>query len=316
MILVNGKIYTMDDRVYEAIAVSGNRIALLGTTEEIEAAGTDDAVKIDLLGKSVFPGFIDSHMHFIEFGLCFRMVNLEEANSVEDVIERCRNHIRKNKQTDGWILGYGWNENRFRTHVMPTKHDLDKITTDLPILLTRVCEHIASVNSKALEMTGADKKTIVKGGFFDRGDDGDLNGVIRENAMDWLTARLPARSIGEIKNAISAAAREVLRYGVTSVHTSDLHSCNFEVMYESYKQLKSEGLLPVRINEQLYLPDLKQLEDYLSRGFPPGDGDDFFRLGPVKLLVDGCWAAEPLRSARTTAMIPGTAGCLFTNRRN
>lgn len=308
MILVNGKIHTMDGRVCEAVAVTGNRIELLGTTVEIEAASTEETVRIDLMGKSVFPGFIDSHMHFVEFGLCSRMVNLEEAKSVEDIVKSCRDHLRKNNQTEGWLLGYGWNENRFPSSVMPTKDDLDKVSRDLPIMITRVCEHIISVNSKALEITGATKNTAVKGGVFDKGANGDLNGVIRENALDWFVACLPERSVDEIKDAILTAAHEVLRHGVTSVQTSDLHSCSFDVMYEAYQQLNTAGLLPVRINEQLYLPDLSQLEDYLSRGFPPGCGDDFFRLGPVKLLTDGCLGVRTAALRRDYSDDPGNSG--------
>lgn len=277
---------------HEAIAVSGDRTALLGTTKEVEAAGKNAAIKIDLRGKSVFPGFIDSHMHFVEFGLCSRMINLEKADSVEAVIARGKEYIEKNQIRDGWVLGYGWNENRFRTAVMPSKYDLDKISKDLPIMITRVCEHIVAVNSKALEITGADRNTAVRGGIFDKDADGELTGILRENALDWLSERQPERSVSEIKNAIVTAASEVLRSGITSVHTSDLHSCSFDVMYEAYMRLKEAGQLSVRINEQIYLPELSQLEAYLSKGFKPGHGDDFFRLGPMKLLTDGCLGAR------------------------
>ena len=308
MLLVNGKIHTMDGRVFEALAISGNRIAHLGTTAEIDASGADFANRIDLQGKSVFPGFIDSHMHFVEFGLCARMVNLEEAASIEDVIERIRDYISENNTKDGWILGYGWNENRFSVHEMPTKDDLDKASKNLPIMITRVCEHIISVNSKALDLTGANKHTAVKGGVFDLGGDGELNGIIRENALDWFNERLPARTVDEIKEAICAAAGEALRYGITTVHTSDLHSCSFDVMYAAYMQLMEESRLPLRICQQLYMPDLEQLEEYLSRGLKPFEGDDFFKLGPVKLLTDGCLGARTAALRQDYSDDPGKRG--------
>lgn len=286
----------MDGRKYEALAVSDNRITLLGTTEEINAAGKGASTIIDLEGKSVCPGFIDSHMHFVEFGLCSQMINLEEADSIADVIVKSKEYIAQNKIEEGWVLGYGWNENQFNIPKMPTRSDLDKVSRDLPIMITRVCEHIVVVNSKALEVAGVNQKTSVKGGIFDKDEAGELTGVLRENALDWLTDRLPGRSVDEIKAAITTAAYEMLRNGITSVHSSDLHSCSFDVMFEAYTQLKDQGCLPVRINEQLYLPDLPQLEAYLSKGYPPGYGDDFFRLGPMKLLTDGCLGA------RTAAM--------------
>ena len=96
----------------------------------------------------------------------------------------------------------------------------------------------------------------------------------------------------EIKTAILTAANQAIRVGLTSLQPSDLHSCTFDVMYEAYMQLKNEGRLPVRINEQLYLPDLETLDRYLEKGFEPGHGDEMFRLGPMKLLTDGCLGAR------------------------
>jgi len=305
----------MSGKKYEALAVGGNRIVLLGTTREIEAAGKNAAVKIDLQGKIVCPGFIDSHMHFVEFGLCAQMINLEDADSIKDVLAKSKDYIEKNKKEDGWILGYGWNENRFNIPVMPTRHDLDLVSKDLPIMITRVCEHIVSVNSKALETAGADKNTTVKGGLFDKGSDGELTGVIRENAVDWLMDRLPPRGIDEIKTAITTASAAALRNGITSIHSSDLHSCSFDVMYEAYSQLKEEGVLSVRINEQLYLPDMPQLEAYLSKGFKPGHGDDFFRLGPVKLLTDGCLGARTAALRKDYSDDKGNRG-MYTYEQN
>lgn len=308
MILVNGKIHAMDGSVHEAAAISGNLIARLGTTAEITAHRTGAGISIDLQGKSVFPGFIDSHMHFVEYGLCSRMINLEEADSIESLIEKGRDFICGNKEKEGWVLGYGWNENRFPAPVMPTRHDLDKISKELPIMITRVCEHIICVNSKALELTGTCKATSVKGGVFDLDEDGELSGIIRENALDWFMEKLPARTKDEIKEAICTASEEALRYGITSVHTSDLHSCSFDVMIDAYGELKEEGRLPLRVCEQLYLPDLRQLEAYLAKGFQPRQGDDFFRLGPLKLLTDGCLGVRTAALRRDYSDDPANRG--------
>ena len=183
-------------------------------------------------------------------------------------------------------------KNNFDLPVMPTKADLDKVSTEHPIMITRVCEHIAVVNSKALEVTGANPETTVKGGSFDKDSNGELTGVIRENTLDWFVNRLPKREVEEIKTAILTGSEQAVRAGLTSLQPSDLHSCSFDVMIEAYRQLKQEEKLPVRINEQLYLPDMGQLEQFLSHGYAPGQGDDLFRLGPLKLLTDGCLGAR------------------------
>ena len=126
MILTNGAVYTLDGKKYEAIAIAGNRIAALGTTAEIEEIGRDAVNRIDLKGKCVCPGFNDSHLHLVEFGLCAQMINLEESDSIEAVITEGRRFIaeREKKKAaeikkedeqgkEAWVLGFGWNEKQF-----------------------------------------------------------------------------------------------------------------------------------------------------------------------------------------------------------
>jgi predicted amidohydrolase YtcJ len=135
------------------------------------------------------------------------------------------------------------------------------------------------------------QSNVSEGGVFDLDEDGELSGIIRENALDWFMEKLPARTKDEIKEAICTASEEALRYGITSVHASDLHSCSFDVMIDAYGELKEEGRLPLRVCEQLYLPDLRQLEAYLAKASSPVRAMTF--SGSAVEAADGWLSRSP-----------------------
>ena len=294
LILTNGNIYTMDGRKFRAIAVSKDRIVQLGTSLEIEAMADSKTKIIDLNGKTVFPGFNDCHFHLHIHGANKNSVNMEGSKSVQELIEKGKDFVKQTGKKPGeWISGWGWDQNDFAICEFPTKKDLDKISTVNPIITTRTCLHIGAMNSLAIKMVNADNDSFISGGIFDKDEQGNINGVFRENAISWVYARVPKLSIEQIKKNITVAIDEALSYGLTSLQTSDLHDgISFEKMYEAYMSLKKEGNLKVRINAQLYLPDKASLLSFLEKGFKPFEGDNLFKLGPVKLLTDGSLGAR------------------------
>ncbi|MCC5911066.1 MAG: amidohydrolase family protein [Clostridiaceae bacterium] len=170
LVLVNGKIHTMDGKDCEAVAVSDDKIVKVGTSEEINRLVDHDTKVIDLEGKSVLPGFIDTHTHLVGYGAALNSVDLSTAKSTEDIIEYCQQFIKKNKTQPGeWLLGRGWNQNQFiGAKEFPTKEDLDKIGDKNPLLLLRTCGHIGVANTIALQDVGVTKDTFIEGGAFDK----------------------------------------------------------------------------------------------------------------------------------------------------
>lgn len=292
--LLNGRIYTMRGTVAEAVAVSDDKIVRIGTTGYIKSMCDNSTNIIDLKGKTVLPGFNDSHMHLVSRGLVMDSVDLFEASSINEIISRGKAFIKdKNKKAGEWIRGWGWNQNLFEDKRFPSRHDLDLISTEHPILFTRACGHVAVSNTCALKLIGVNPDTYVQGGSFEHDEKGNPTGLMKENAVGWFMERLPKADIETLKKAASNAVQEALSFGLTSVQSSDLDYCGgFDNLNKVFNSLKEEGKLQIRINEQLVLTDKEMLFEAINRGLITGKGDDFYRIGPVKLFTDGSLGAR------------------------
>lgn len=315
LILFNGIIKTMDESqpTVQAIAIKDGKFTKVGTNDDILALKTIDTKVIDLEERLVVPGFNDSHMHLLSFGHSLQMVDLNGSKSIEELIERTRSFIsEKNIESDLWIRGRGWNQDYFNINRFPNRYDLDNISTDNPICLTRACGHVSVVNSKALELAGIDKNTSqVEGGHFDLDDNGEPLGIFRENAMELIYDTIPQPDIDDIKNMILAAANYALSQGVTSVQSDDFEALpgkNFHNVIRAYMELKDSGKLPIRVYEQCLLPHIDRLNRFLSLGYNTGYGDEFFKIGPLKLLGDGSLGARTAYMCKPYADDPSTCG--------
>lgn len=318
LILINGRIYTMDyeKSIAEAVAVKDGKISAVGNNDEIIALRTAETEVIDLHGKVLLPGFIDSHMHVFSFGNSLQMVNLAEAKSVEDIVCMTKDFINKKNIAKGkWVRGRGWNHDYFEAEKrFPTRYDLDKISTEHPIVVTRACGHVSIVNSKALEIAGITSATTqVEGGRFDIDENGEPLGIFREKALGLIYDNIPTDSLEEIKDMIREALRYANSKGVTSIQTDDLEHLpgkDFEMMIRAYSELKESGELTVRIYEQCLLSDKSRLKDFLSKGYNTGWGDEMFKLGPLKILADGSLGARTAALCTPYADDPSTSGIL------
>lgn len=316
-ILYNGKIYTLGNRgtVAEAIYIKGNKIAFIGENEEALRFKNKDTKLIDLEGKMAVPGFNDSHMHLLSYGYTATKIELNNAKSIEDLILLGKERLNSGNLKKGdWILGRGWNNDYFDDNRLPTRYDLDKITTDFPICYTRVCGHILVVNSKALEVVGIDRNSPqVPGGKFDLDENGEPLGIFRENAMDIIYSAIPDPDIDSIKSMILKCSEDAVKQGITSIQTDDFEQLpkkDYEKIIKAYLELIDEGKLKVRVYEQCLLPDMKKLKSFLEKGYTTGWGNEYFKIGPLKLLADGSLGArtayltEPYNDDNSTRGIP------------
>lgn len=282
-IYINGNIYSLDKKgnKYSYLAVHGDRISDLGNEKkDIKSYGTDVEI-IDLKGKTIVPGFNDSHMHLFNCAYNKRKIILNSYSSIEEIIEAGKGY----NKNYSWILGRGWNQDLLMEQRMLEKKDLDKISLEKPVCFTRVCGHVVAVNSKALEICGITRETKVVGGDidFDRG-------ILSETAIDLVNLKIEDPSFYEIKEMIREITLELNRVGITSVQTDDfenLPSKDFRKIIEAYLELERENNLSVRIYEQGLLPRIDRIKDFLKLGLKTGMGSTFFRMGPIKLLIDG-----------------------------
>lgn len=324
----NGTIYTGRGQFAECFAVKDSVFLSVGSLEQVrKQCGTDpNQISMhDLHGQFVCAGFNDSHMHLLSLGKSLVEVNLaEHTSSKVDMISYLKQELQARPQflTSGtvdssplWLTGRGWNQESFQDNTaLPTRYDLDQVSTEIPIYLARACGHIAVINSKAMEIIGLTPETPQSPeASFDVDDQGNPTGILRENALQWAAHRIPAPGKEEIKDMLVKAGQLVNRYGITSVQSDDFDmwpEVPFETILECYQELLKAGLLSLRINEQCLLPDRNKLERFLSHGYHTGYtlSPDRFRIGPLKLLLDGSLGANTAYLQGEYADMPGEKG--------
>ena len=197
LILHNGKVYTQDERIpiAQAVAIHQGRIAAVGENSEILKLRETDSRIIDLEGNLVIPGFNDSHVHLLSYGLSLTAVDLNHCRSINEVQAAGDEFIQKNKPALGrWIEGRGWNQNHFAEKRMLQKSDLDAISQDYPIMFKRTCGQITVVNSTALAIIqgSAAQEELYGSPEVEKDENNMLTGVFRGTAQENVYQVIPA----------------------------------------------------------------------------------------------------------------------------
>lgn len=288
--LVVGNIRTMDpDRPRaEAMAIVDGRITALGTLKEAEAAcGTDYTLhKYD--GGVVLPGFIDSHNHMLLTGIQLRVLDLAGAKSIAELLQRVADFAASHPEAAWIVSGAGWHVDGLIEGRHPTAKELDQACPDRPVFLPRI-GHFAAVNSLALKMAGITNETPdPPGGKIERDASGTATGILKEPPAFGIVERLvPPMPFEERLEALRDIQRKYHAAGITGVIDPGLFRDDFEV----YQELRRRGELTVRtvampraITDQGEEHMLADLEQWNGR---TGDGDEWLKLGGVKVFMDG-----------------------------
>ena len=278
LLLHNGKIVTVDEAfsVQEAIVVRGDRIVAVGDDSLLNVY--DAATVVDLEGKMLMPGFNDTHIHVS--GDPPWEIDLTEATSIGQ-IKQLVVDMSGTLEEGHWITGYGWSEDQLAERRRPLRPDLDEVAPDNPVILTRAGGHSAVANSLALELAEITKDTPQpEGGVIEHDEDGELNGVIRER--QGIVSRLAPRATSDqVRSSFVENLRELLGLGITSIIQAGVATRgyeNWEGVYEAYG-----GELP-RATVQIRWAGRDRMQAFNKI---TGDGDEWLRVGAVKVLVDG-----------------------------
>ena len=210
LILKNGKIITVDEKfsIAEAVAVKDGKIQVVGTTAEVKTLKGEATKVIDLEGKTVMPGLIDSHLHLPNTGKSLQLINCRTPPmmSIEDMKKVVAEKVADSKSGE-WILGRGWDQVKLAEHRNPSRWDLDEVSPDNPVALTRTCGHLIVANSLALEIAGISKDTTQPvGGQIVKNEEGEPTGMLEEApAMNLVRQHIPPDEVGDIMNSIKAA---------------------------------------------------------------------------------------------------------------
>lgn len=319
-IFINGNVFTGDENLKTAFIAENGIFTYVGNDREALLKQEEGDEINDLDGKFVVPGFIDSHMHVINYGHALEICDLAGAtDSIDSVIGALTAFKNEKNIPNGeWITGRGFNHDLFSGNKsLPTREDLDRVSTVHPISITRCCGHCLSVNTKALEMlsiTGDIPQPY--GGQFDLDESGYPTGVFRDAAMDMIQRHFKSPAKDDLKRMIANVVKKLNSLGVTSVHSDDFcvfDGIDFEDVIKAYKELESEEKLTLRVYEQSQFVTPEALNDFLSRGYKTGTGSDLFKIGPLKLLGDGSLGARTAYLSKEYADQPGEKGlAIFT----
>jgi len=312
-ILKSGKIYVEKNIFQEAILIENGIIKQVGTNEEILKNSAQSI--IDLQGKTVLPGLNDSHMHLSLVGDAMTSCNLTSAKSIEEVIQTGKKFLEANSEVVA-LNGRGWNQDYFTTGEkrLLTRFDLDKISTEIPIVFERVCGHVITGNTKALELLGVDENTFVDGGEIEIGSDGKPNGIFNENAIRLIQSAIPKKDNYEIEKEFINAANYALSVGITSVQSGDASNDEYKSMFSVIHNIYDNNKLKLRYNPQFNFQNINDFKKYLETEHKTGKYDgNFLTKGALKLFKDGSLGARTALMLNDYEDAPGTKGVSALN---
>jgi predicted amidohydrolase YtcJ len=259
LVVYNGTVYTVDSTFTkaEAFAVDEGQIVEVGKDQQILDKYQAEKT-LDLKGKPIYPGFIDAHCHFYGYGENYLRADLTGTESFQEVIERVKQHAR---QIDfPWILGRGWDQNIWKEKTYPTNEQLNELFPDTPVLLTRVDGHAAIANQKALDLANVTPETTVKGGIFEK-EDGQLTGVLIDNAIDTVRQQVPELSRTQQIKALLEAQHDAFEVGLTTVDDAGLG----KPLIDLIDSLHQTGDLRIRVYA-MASPTQQNLDHFLEQG--------------------------------------------------
>lgn len=303
----NGYTLNSQGSTFDALVMDGQRIEAIGTTQELMLQyGARVNRVVDLEGATVIPGLVDSHLHVAAYGQRMAQLNLIGTESKGELLARVRTWAAQ-LPADAWIVGGGWDDNRFVDRELPTLAELNEAAGGHPLLLTRICCHAYLANSLALRAAGIGETPVDPvDGAFGRDALGRFNGRIYENAAKPVQNAIPPMTRSDWKQALKMGMQSALAAGLTAVHTDDTRALgNFPDVWSLYHQLIHEDGLWLRVHE---LVDWSLLDEVIaSRGDLPAP-DLWLEQGAAKLFSDGAlgsrtaWFRDPYSDA------PGTTG--------
>jgi predicted amidohydrolase YtcJ len=263
LIIHNAVIYTVDSAfsIQQAMAIKDGKIIETGSNEQILNSYSAKETK-DIQGKTIFPGFIDAHCHFLGYGLGLQQIDLVGTKSFEEVIQKVKefkvqSDIPRQPKADNplegeissaeWVIGRGWDQNDWETKEYPTKEKFDSLFPNTPLILKRIDGHAALANSAALKLAGLDNKTKVNGGDLIKDAKGNLTGILIDNAVDLVTSKISAPSKEKLFNALLVAQENCFAVGLTTIDDAGL--MKYEI--DAIDELQKSGKLKMRIYAML-----------------------------------------------------------------
>ena len=296
VVILGGTIYTVNDNqpTVEAVVVKGDKIEFAGAEMEAREWIGDSTQIIDLQGKTMTPGFIEGHGHFMGVGFSELDLNLMGVTSFEEIVEKVRAAVSQARPGQ-WIVGRGWHQDKWNLKPndmvkgYPSHHTLSKVSPDNPVFLSHASGHMSLANAKAMEIAGVNQlsreslnKNSGEGGEIIRDEHGNPTGLFNENAEDIIGKFIPQSDEGRQSQAFELAGKACHRNGITSFHDAGVGREGIEF----FKKLNSEGKLSVRLYVMVSGWDRDLVHEWLKKG-PEVDAENWLTIRSIKLNCDG-----------------------------
>lgn len=314
-VFVNGNVLTMADGCADsaerpsALAVSAGRISFVGDDAAAKALVDDATEVVDLGGRTILPGFVESHAHPTVYGNNLLEIDCRpEVTGSADRIQALVERAVETALPGAWIRGWGWDESQMEGGRAPTRQELDRVAPDNPVLLRRVCGHMAVVNSAALRAGNVPEDAPdPAGGHLGRDADGRLTGLLQEQAQSLVSA--PETTADDVARGFKLAQAKYASWGVTTIHDMSTRGPDLRV----YQSLLNGDELDIRVRPWFWAVQANgregALQEALTAGLTSGFGNDMLRIQGVKFMLDGsvggrtAAVAEPFEHSHDTGIL-------------
>jgi predicted amidohydrolase YtcJ len=286
-----------------AVAIRGERIAYVGTDDGAMIFKGPRTQVVDLKGHTIIPGLIDAHGHVSSLGFAMLRVDAVGTHSASEVASRVKEAAGRVKSGE-WVQGRGWDQNDWERRAFPTREILDQAAPKNPVALGRIDGHALWVNSLALDAAGISRKTPdPAGGRIHRDDKGNPTGILVDNAMGLIRARIPSPDRAQTRAAILRALDRCLDAGLTGVHDAGISMEEAAI----YKELAASRRLPIRVHAMLG-GNSRSLSDYFAEPPVIGMGGGFLSIRAIKLGIDGALGSRGAALFEDYSDEPGNRG--------
>ncbi len=299
-----GTIYTMrvENETVEAVYVQDGKIVDIGTKERLCGTYYIDTYH-HIRGNTMFPGFVDSHLHLIGHGERLLRLDLTACTSYAEMLALVEERVKETPEGE-WIIGEGWDENRFVDTKTIHKKDVDAISSKHFIVLKRVCRHAILVNSNVLRQAEITPATDKKGGVIARDEHG-LTGVLHDNAQQLVYNILPKNSQQYVRHALQIAIQDCYENGLVGGHTEDLHYYDgFENTYEAYRHCMKKT--PFKAHLLVHYAEMAHLHNHSE--------EHYIEFGAIKMFVDGSLGGRTALLSKPYSDMPNTQGIAVLER--
>jgi predicted amidohydrolase YtcJ len=304
LLLTNGNVYTVTEKQpkVEAVAVKASRIVFVGSNDDTKRFHA--AKIVDLHGRTLVPGFTDSHCHIFGIGEREMRLSLEGTHSLENLLATVKQRVDKTSPGK-WITGRGWIETFWKPPQFPTRQDLDKIAPNNPVFLTRADGHASVANSAALKIAGVYRNTPDPFGGQILKKNGEPNGMLLDKAQDLVAKNIPKATQAECEEALLHGIDREVKLGWCEIQNAGSHKEDIDVIQKAFQA----GKIKIRFVNAVYGPG-QDAENFLREGPIINAFDHRFTQRTIKVLFDGALGSRGAALLKPYSDAPETSGLL------